>query len=101
MVHSEWADKKESTHGESQWKIKASDARKQLICYQRMQTDVLVSVFRLLANGESMKIHFVTDLVVFIWYYKYLYFLFIIGQTWYIKTWYCSRLAFFRDGGST
>jgi hypothetical protein len=41
-----------------------------------------------------MKIHFVINLMIFIWYYKYLYFLFIISQIWYNKIWYCSRILF-------
>jgi hypothetical protein len=33
--------------------------------------------------------------MIFILYYKYLYFLSIIGQTWYTKTWHYFRIAFF------
>jgi hypothetical protein len=40
-----------------------------------------------------MKIHFIINLMIFILYCKYLYFLSIIGQKCYTKIWYCFRIV--------
>ena len=53
-------------------------------------------------NQFIMKIHFVTNLMVFIWYYKYLYFLFIIGQTYDILKHNTVPILYsFGDGGGS
>jgi hypothetical protein len=47
------------------------------------------------SNWFIMKIHFIINLMVYIWYYKYLKILSIICQTWYTKTWHYFKIAFF------
>jgi hypothetical protein len=45
-------------------------------------------------------LHFVINLKIFIWYYKYLYFLSIVGQIWYTKIWHCFIITFFYEGST-